>query len=329
MTIVDTEILANSVVLYGGAVGIFATDPQVLIERSTLSGNEAFLGGALYNTSTEDVGGGSVVIRNSTLSGNAADVAAGGNGNAIHQASLVLPTTVEASTIAANSGQGGTAAVVSEAGEVEVVGSILDNSPANCAGGSVVSTGIGSNVSSDGTCNFSGPGDLNSEGPILGGLADNGGPTMTHMLLAGSPAIDLLDSCLEGLDQRGRWRPVGSFCDAGAVEFGLPNIMGSLVWGNVNCDNSIQLNDALLILEFAAVGNENTSVGDCPDTGSYAYVEFETTILPATLWGDLNCDGIIDGMDALYVVLFDDTNGNGLPVSPGCPEVGAEIEDGE
>lgn len=50
-------------------------------------------------------------------------------------------------------------------------------------------------------------------------LADNGGPTLTHALVAGSPAIDIAP---EGLatDQRGYARPVGSGFDAGACEFG-------------------------------------------------------------------------------------------------------------
>lgn len=51
-------------------------------------------------------------------------------------------------------------------------------------------------------------------------LADNGGPTKTHALVAGSPAIDLDRGCSTGLstDQRGQSRPTGLGCDAGAFE---------------------------------------------------------------------------------------------------------------
>jgi hypothetical protein len=42
--------------------------------------------------------------------------------------------------------------------------------------------------------------------PLLGPLANNGGPTDTHALLAGSPAIDTGDSALT-TDQRGFIRP--------------------------------------------------------------------------------------------------------------------------
>lgn len=56
---------------------------------------------------------------------------------------------------------------------------------------------------------------------ILGPLADNGGLTKTHALVAGSPAIDLDAACSAGLsqDQRGEARPSGAGCDAGAFEF--------------------------------------------------------------------------------------------------------------
>lgn len=62
--------------------------------------------------------------------------------------------------------------------------------------------------------------------PMLGPLADNGGPTQTHELIIGSPAIDRADDgACPGKDQRGHRRPVdGDFdgtarCDIGAFEF--------------------------------------------------------------------------------------------------------------
>jgi len=53
-------------------------------------------------------------------------------------------------------------------------------------------------------------------------LANNGGPTKTHALFQGSPAINSVIhgpvECPE-TDQRGRLRPAGPHCDAGAFEF--------------------------------------------------------------------------------------------------------------
>src|SRR5439155_22233245 len=86
-------------------------------------------------------------------------------------------------------------------------------------------TSAGHNLSSDGSCGLAGAGDLQKVDPKLGELADNGGPTQTHALLAGSPAIDAGDnaSC-PGTDQRGTARPVDgnsdgvAVCDIGAFE---------------------------------------------------------------------------------------------------------------
>jgi hypothetical protein len=55
--------------------------------------------------------------------------------------------------------------------------------------------------------------------PRLGPLVDNGGPTRTHALLLGSPAIDAASTpdC-PTTDQRGVLRPQGAACDIGSYE---------------------------------------------------------------------------------------------------------------
>ena len=64
-----------------------------------------------------------------------------------------------------------------------------------------------------------GSNNLFSTDPMLGPLADNGGPTMTHALLPGSPAIDA-GSSTELTDQRGApfLRNSGGGVDIGAYE---------------------------------------------------------------------------------------------------------------
>jgi hypothetical protein len=90
-------------------------------------------------------------------------------------------------------------------------------------------TSNGYNLSSDNTCNFNGPGDLNNTDPKLGQLGNYGGPTQTIPLLSGSPAIDAgnLNGCTDGhgrllkTDQRGKPRPDKedtAGCDMGACE---------------------------------------------------------------------------------------------------------------
>ena len=81
-------------------------------------------------------------------------------------------------------------------------------------------TTVINSIIEDGSCNTS----ALSVDPKLGPLADNGGPTKTHALYIGSPAIDAGDdticanSPINNLDQRGEARPVGVHCDIGAYE---------------------------------------------------------------------------------------------------------------
>jgi hypothetical protein len=93
-----------------------------------------------------------------------------------------------------------------------------------CFGPSPIS--LGHNIVGDNSCGLTGPGDMNNTNPVLGPLANNGGPTPTHAPLACSPAIDAVpvaDSTdTNGVsittDQRGFLRPQGAASDIGAVE---------------------------------------------------------------------------------------------------------------
>jgi hypothetical protein len=78
---------------------------------------------------------------------------------------------------------------------------IIDNSFTNGVNGSIVGT-------------LANPID-----PLLGPLANNGGPTQTHALLPGSPAIDAANpNSFPSTDQRGVPRPQGAGPDIGAYE---------------------------------------------------------------------------------------------------------------
>jgi hypothetical protein len=74
----------------------------------------------------------------------------------------------------------------------------------------------GGNLSSDGSCGFDSG--LNGVDPLLGPLADNGGPTPTMALLPGSPAIGRANpASAPATDQRGVPRPRAS-SDIGAFQ---------------------------------------------------------------------------------------------------------------
>jgi Ca2+-binding RTX toxin-like protein len=85
----------------------------------------------------------------------------------------------------------------------------------NCSGSPISQ---GNNLIADGTgCGFaSRGGDQTNVKPLLGPLANNGGSTLTHALLAGSPAINAGGKGVTAADQRGVPR---STPDIGAYEF--------------------------------------------------------------------------------------------------------------
>ena len=127
-------------------------------------------------------------------------------------------------------------------GTVTIRNSIIRNAGTICntAIGKVLT---GTNFLSDATCGAG----FNPADPKLGPLADNGGATPTHALLAGSPAINAASPCTVGVDQRGL--PRSNPCDVGSYEAGItPG--GFLFWG-VNWDASCPVGLIILAAEYA------------------------------------------------------------------------------
>jgi len=211
-TVRDNEVVGGA---GGGVYGFFGSD--VTIERSTISGN-----------SSNDVGGGvrslgDTVITNSTISGN---TATGWHGGGVFHTDGAM--TISYSTVTANTAPDGRAgglflgtfgATASAALESTIVSG---NSGDECIifyGGPFTMQSLGFNVLQDGTCGTPAATDQVGVDALLGPLADNGGPTLTHMLLDGSPAIDTANpAAYPATDQRGITRPQGAGPDVGAVE---------------------------------------------------------------------------------------------------------------
>jgi hypothetical protein len=101
---------------------------------------------------------------------------------------------------------------------ITVRNTIVASGGLNCFG---AITSAGHNLDSGNTCGFGAAGDLKNTSPLLGPLANNGGPTLTHAELNGSPTIDRGDpATCPNVDQRGVARPFGPACDIGAFEGG-------------------------------------------------------------------------------------------------------------
>jgi UDP-3-O-[3-hydroxymyristoyl] glucosamine N-acyltransferase len=191
--------------------GIWNRGGMVKLTNSTVSGNHGTEGGGILNEN------GTIELTNSTISSNVAGFSTGGG--IWNRGGMVRLTN---STVSNNRDdfEGGENINNAAGGTLELINTIVaDQIPGNDCVGSI--TSLGHNLDSDGTCNLTGPGDLPNTEPGLGPLADNGGPTQTHALLPGSPAIDAGDDgACPATDQRGFvTRPQGAACDIGAYEY--------------------------------------------------------------------------------------------------------------
>ena len=194
LTVINSTISGNSANAGQGRGGGIHAANGLTVENSSISGNSAATsGGGIY--------GGATVV-NSTISGNSAGTSGGGiyNNSGLH---------LENSTIAGNSAGSGGGIYNEEDDLVEISNTILK---AGASGENIFNDGgtvtsLGYNLSSDdGGGYLTGPGDQINTDPLLGPLQDNGGPTLTHALLPGSPAIDAGDpnfSPPPSTDQRG------------------------------------------------------------------------------------------------------------------------------
>ena len=237
LSITDTTIDANDAGDLGGGLKIDAQDPLIVsITNSTVSNNTAQTdAGILF-----DEGGITATINNSTISANAALYGSGGvyigSGSSL---------TVNQSTISANSSAGsytGTDGGGIQLGDntsvVTLSGSIVSGNSSGVAG--AADFGLYSSLASDtasitatnsligevdSRITVNGTNNVSSTNPMLGALANNGGPTKTMALLTGSPAIDAGPNPVatftgNEFDQRGAGyaRIVGGLVDIGAFE---------------------------------------------------------------------------------------------------------------
>lgn len=168
--------ITGSAAANGGAVAV--TDGTLRIERCLIDANDAAeQGGGVW------VDGSDAELVNTTVSGN---VAADGGGLAVVAGSAV---SLRNATLARNeAGAGGNAFVTADA--ALDAGHTLFAQPVaggNCSG-AVAS--VGWNLADDANCALADATDRNATSAGLVALAENGGPTPTHRLQAGSAAID-------------------------------------------------------------------------------------------------------------------------------------------
>jgi predicted outer membrane repeat protein len=223
VTLADSTVADNAAVAGDGG-GILART-QAGLTGCTVSGNSAREGGGIFAKNGFVIA--SVDLTNCTISGNSASTT--GGGISANDLSLINVTVTD------NSAATGGGVAQSGSGTATVKNSIIAQNVVAADGfaldvsGIFVSLGhnlIGIGLGAAGSGAFVDGVNGDQVGtpidPIdarLGPLANHGGPTKTHALLAGSPAIDAGDTpSAPAIDQRGIHRPRGSAADIGAYE---------------------------------------------------------------------------------------------------------------
>lgn len=188
---------ANSGLAGGGAIA--NSGGSVTLSESALTANAAASEGAgVYQSGA----GPSLSLTNVTVAANSAP---SGAGIAVETGSATLRHV----TLAGNAGS---ADLLTAAGATSIRSSIVGG----CSGTPV---SLGFNLDPGASCGLAGAGDRSGLDPRLAPPGDNGGPTDTMAIDAGSPARNAGGPCPPPLtDQRGVARPQGGACDIGAYE---------------------------------------------------------------------------------------------------------------
>ena len=201
---------------FGG--GVFSINGDVQVQSSTISGNKADTGGGLFVSYAGQTA--IAYIVDSTISDNEANASVGG-------AAFHVPATVLNSTIVGNTSVNTASGVgVYALTTFSATSSIFANNltPTGDSGVDIYAAGgtiDGMNNIIVSTPNTT-PAFTITDCPKLGPLADNGGPTLTHEPMPGSPALDAGSNPLPlQFDQRG---------DGFAREFGAKPDIGAVEW---------------------------------------------------------------------------------------------------
>lgn len=314
----NSTLSDNSASSYGGAIASGLCNSA--INGSTLNGNTAPEGGAVYSAR------GSLTITNSTLSENTAAT----NGAALYSYGFnqAATATLNNCTVSDNRVSDSGGAALFSIGTDSVTTLTLRNtllnhgySSANLAkqGGNIVSKGY--NLSNDDGGGFlTGPGDLINTDPKLdpAGLADNGGPTKTIALLAGSPAINAGQPSYTGpltTDQRGAGFPrvQGGRLDIGALEpvmLSANNV--AITEGNSGTKNlafTVSLTQSIaqtVTVDFATANGTASAGSDyTAQSGTLSIAAGQTTaVINVPIVGDT----IAESNDTLFVNLSNPIN---------------------
>ena len=211
---VNNSLFLNNSATYGGAI---ANSPEIgtgtaTIVNSSFTSNLADQGGAISGGGGSSGGGGAVTVIHNTFVDNQASIAPDISNNPNDQGTANMTVAANITTSRGNDSPGSC-----YQGQRQLprghLGEWFDN---------------GYNVGKDSSCFNGSPSNVADANLATktGALQDNGGPTLSRLLLSGNPGIALIPNPNGGLcpisDQRGAQSPTGAKCNAGSVQTGTP-----------------------------------------------------------------------------------------------------------
>jgi uncharacterized delta-60 repeat protein/CSLREA domain-containing protein len=248
--LVNSTVRLNGSTSNGGGV-VVNGGVTLNVTSSTISeNNSGGVGGGLYNQL------GTLIITNATVSGNHANVLGGGIYN-------TGDTTLSFSTVAFNRAENSGGGISNASGTITAGNTIIARNIAPVlpdVRGSLISSGYDLIGNSGGvTITGTTTGNILDVDPLLTPLADHGGPTFTHALSLGSPAIDKGNAgTAASTDQRGLLRPVdlpsapnassGDGSDIGAYEVQGSEVVSYTISGAVTAADGRGITNARVVI---------------------------------------------------------------------------------
>ena len=245
----QSAVVGNTAAANGGGISSLG---EIHLEQSLIAGNTVEgAGGTRSGGGIHVASGGRLTVSNSTVSENTVinhdGPALGGGIYSVDQLDL------EHATIAnngASNGGGGLYQAGSGVFDRLMANTLVAGNTGGACGGNASILETDHSLADDGSCLLNGPGDLQVADAGIAALDDYGGPTDTHALYPGSPAIDGSNNCGD-LDQRGVPRSSPP-CDIGAYE---GSVAGSV--GHLDSNPFDLYADGLGALQFRFDGSED------------------------------------------------------------------------
>jgi uncharacterized delta-60 repeat protein/CSLREA domain-containing protein len=284
LNVMRSTISGNSTVANAGGIGFDSNGSAVTatIINSTISGNSAGSGGGIANFR------GTLNLQHSTVTLNTAPANSGSGLASFSDGTLIANTVILSSIISANTNS-----------DVDNILTLTGVNTITSSGFNLIGTG-------NATTSFNQISDLVgiANNPQLSPLAANGGPTLTHALLAGSAAIEAGNTTsTQSTDQRGAGfaRVVGGKVDIGAYELQATNPSVTLSLDKpwfVEASGTATFTATLSQITAVNVTVNLNFTGTATGSGTDYNTSGTQIIIPAgTLSGTVTVTAVQDGLD--------------------------------